>query len=119
MKNRRKSPRFQIAKMAKITRQGLREWSEVLIRDLSINGMGCSGDRYFKKEDLVCVTVKLPTETEGLIEESLTGKIAWVAQFEEEKEREFAFGIEFSDMDRQNPKLFTYLNKLGERLFTA
>lgn len=119
MQDRRKSPRFPIANVANITANGPQGNSEVLVRDLSTTGMGCSGDIFYNKGDRVQVTIKLPTSTNDVIEESLTGKIAWVAKFEEEKEREYAYGIEFNDMESRNPKLYAYIRERGEFLFSV
>ncbi len=116
MKEARSSKRFPIASVASISAQGLHESSEVQVRDLSIQGMGCSGTQAYEKGDKIHVTLKLPTTPEGACEESVIGEIAWVEKFEDvdQAEIEYAFGIEFKQMETQNPRLYDYVRCLGE-----
>ncbi len=115
MENKRKNIRIPIATIAHITPHGLQKGSEVMVRDLSTEGMGCYVDHACQKGDMMLVKVKLdlPGEDSGVIQATLMGQIIWVKLMNEEKK--YAVGLEFRDMASRHPRLYEYLKDLGKQ----
>ncbi len=112
MQNRRRNVRIPIATIAHITPHGLQRGSEVMVRDLSTEGMGCYVDHACQKGDMMLVKIKLdlPGKNSGVIQATLMGQIIWVKLMDEEKK--YAVGLEFRDMESRHPELHTHLKDL-------
>jgi len=107
--------RIPIATIAHITPHGLQKGSEVMVRDLSTEGMGCYVDHACQKGDMMLVKIKLdlPGDDSGVIQATLMGQIIWVKLMNEEKK--YAVGLEFRDMESRHPKLHEHLQDLEKQ----
>lgn len=117
MENRRKKMRIPVASLAHITPHGLQKGSEVMVRDLSTEGMGCYVDHVCQKGDMMLIKIKLdlPGEDAGVIQASLMGQVVWVKPMNEEKK--YAIGLEFRDMQARNPKLYAHIRDLENQSY--
>jgi len=109
MKDRRISVRIPVATVAHITPHGLESSTKVIVRDLSTSGMGCISDNPYQKGDVLWVKIKLMMQNKQALVETLTGRIAWVSEINDQK---YALGVEFRDVELKNPKLYAYIMEL-------
>ncbi len=115
MDNRRKQLRIPITTVAHITPQGLQRAIEVFVRDISTFGMGGYMDCGYEKGETFLVKLKLSTSNDEVIEESITGQIQWSRKLN--RGEKYAFGLEFSELEKDHPKLYLYLKELEATLF--
>lgn len=118
MENKRRKMRIPVATIAHITPHGLQKGSEVMVRDLSTEGMGCYVNHACQKGDMMLVKVRLdlPGEDSGVIQATLMAQIMWVKLMSEEKK--YAVGLEFRDMESRHPKLYAHLQDLESLTFS-
>ncbi|MFQ5597926.1 MAG: PilZ domain-containing protein [Nitrospiria bacterium] len=120
MEDRRRSIRIPIATVAHITPHGLQTAAEVVVRDLSVKGMGCSADTCFQKGDMLLIKLNLNTTQGETMTESLVGRIAWISESHPQngdpvdQAYRYAFGIEFRQAKESNPQFYDYLQSLEE-----
>ncbi|MBN4054602.1 PilZ domain-containing protein [Nitrospira defluvii] len=109
MNKRRQSIRIPVATVAYISSHGPQSTTKVMVRDLSITGMGCSAEHTYQEGDMLLVKIKLTTSNNEIIQESLTGRVAWASQL---YTKQWAFGLEFQEVEKNNPGLYKYIKNL-------
>lgn len=110
MEERRKSLRIKMATMAQVTPHGLQTAIDIMVRDLSTGGMGGYADRPFRPGTLLLLKITLKTEDNSVIAERLQAKIAWTTKID--GDGKYAFGAEFLNMEKNNPRLYAYLKDM-------
>ncbi len=98
--------------MARITPHGLQNTVDALVRDVSTEGIGVYARGHYEKGETLLVKVSIKTDQGEVITGSLIGRVAWVTPVEDRKER--AVGIELLDLEKKNPRLYAYLEKLEQ-----
>lgn len=98
-----------MATLAHITPHGLQKSMDVMVNNLSTDGMGCYVNHVCQKGDMMLTKIKLdlPGEDAGVIQASLMGQVIWVKALEEE--HRYAIGVEFRDMENRHPRLYAHL----------
>lgn len=121
MENRRRSRRIPVATVANITPSGVQATTEVLVHNLSTEGMGCSGNRLYSKGDVLIIKIKLETSIKEIIEEKITGRVVWTEKrrAKPDHEKKYAFGIKFRELETLNPRLYATIQELGGNLFPS
>lgn len=110
--------KIPIATVELVTPQGLQHLTMVFMRDISKSGMGAYVSRQFQQGDLILVKIKLTTPRQSVISESLEGRVCWIEAVEGEVAK-YAFGLEFTQMKQNHPKLYRYLEELETLSYDA
>lgn len=110
MDNRRKNVRVPLMTVARITPQGLQNSVDALVHDVSKKGMGVYVKGAYQKGDVLLVKILVKTEEGKTINASLQGRVAWATRLE--TEGQYAIGLEFHDLEKKNPALYEYINRL-------
>jgi hypothetical protein len=109
MDNRRKSVRVPIVSVANVTHQdqGRDFTSRILLRDLSIDGLGGYINFPCQKGDCLSIHLKLSSPDSEILEAELKGIICWSTEIDQGEK--YAFGLSFTEVVSQNTPLHTYL----------
>lgn len=110
--DRRSALRLPVATLVHVTSSGIHITTEAVVNDVSIDGIGGFVNYPYQKGDKLLVKMKLSTPSKKVIRESLIGWIAWVSKVDGEEK--YAFGLEFREMEKQQPRLYAYLQGLEE-----
>ncbi|MFQ5587334.1 MAG: PilZ domain-containing protein [Nitrospiria bacterium] len=99
------------------TPEGSEVTEEIRIRDISIQGIGGYATSRYQKGDRLRVTLKLVLPENNVVEEALTAEVRWATLVDQGKR--YAFGLRFSEVEKKNPVVYTYLKKLEEKFMLA
>ncbi len=109
--------RIPIVTTAHVTSRGHHITAKVIVRDISIDGMGGYTICPYQKGEVIRVKLKFTLPQNRVVEESILAEVRWATKVDQ-REKVF-FGFRFYDVQEKNPKLFTYLKELEDHFLTA
>lgn len=108
--NRRNAWRLPVATMAHFTPRGEQITIKATVRDISTQGMGAAVDYPYQKGEKILVKITLTSPSHKVIEGSVIGWVTRVSQ--NSSDDPYVVGLEFREMEKQDPKLYSYLQGL-------
>ena len=115
--SRRNYLRIPIVTTAHATSLGHQISAKVVVRDISVEGMGGYTNCPYEKGEIIRVKLKFTLPYNRVVGESILAEVRWSAKVDQGER--YAFGFRFYDVQEKNPGLYTYLRELEDQFLTA
>ena len=115
--NRRQFPRIPLIMTVPFVKQGTDQSDEAIIRTISTHGVGMYTKASLEKGDRLLIHLSLLTDQNQPVKESILGEVTWAAP--EGKKGRYSVGIYFNQMEKEHPKLYSYVKRLEEAILLS
>lgn len=117
MESRRNYLRIPMVSTAHVTSHGHHIIAKVVVRDISVEGMGGYTNCPYEKGEIIRVKLKFSLSYDRVVEESVLAEVRWSTKVDQGKR--YAFGFRFYDVQEKKPKLYAFLRELEDQFLTA